>query len=112
MDITIMQPINEVQNTKEDIKNSILHNGEPFNVNGYSFPIIEPDLSGGLVTYADLIRNELFKLQGFDFSWIYDAEEEARANYLLFHTLKETDWYNRNGANDYYPTASTNRNKI
>ena len=59
--------------TKNDIKAAILE--------------VDPSvkITGGMTTYADIIRNEYNVVTGYDMSWIYDEEEAARCNQLVWN---------------------------
>lgn len=80
--------LNTLVNAKKAIKNELLNNTAEYK--GYVFPYVTPNLDGGLVVYADAIRG-YGKLQGYDFSWIYDEQGCADANYRLYQGLTDLE---------------------
>ena len=79
-----MESLNELVETKHAIRAEL--EKDEVEYKGYVFPFIETDLNGGLTVYADAIRN-YGDIQGYDFSWIYDEQGCADANYRLYQNI-------------------------
>lgn len=104
-----------------DVKHAIRAELEKDNVEykGYVFPFIETDLTGGLVVYADAIRN-YGAIQGYDFSWIYDERGCADANYRLYQHLTDVShmfsgnnvYHNLGESLDLYSFPKLNLNNV
>lgn len=80
-----MSNIETLQNTKGDIKNVLSSTGKPFVYNGMEFFAPLVTLTGGMVTYPDVIRNKYNVLIGYDMSWIYDENESMRCNLFVWN---------------------------